>query len=180
MSEDDDFFNFVDLSKKRYVSDETRDKISNTKKGIKHSDAHRNNISKVLRDTQSDVIQKFNQVHGNRYDYSKVEYLGSQTKIIIICSDHGEFLQIPNSHLNGRGCPKCGRIKANQSNSFTTDEIIKSFQERRGDRYDYSKVDYKNDGTKVTIICPDHGEFLQVPNSHKKGVGCPKCRKPSK
>ena len=43
------------------------------------------------------------------------------------------------------------------------------------DKYDYSKVEYKNNSTKVTIICPEHGPFEQTPAAHWKGAGCPKC-----
>lgn len=44
---------------------------------------------------------------GDRYDYSKVEYVNAKTKVCIICPEHGEFWQTPNGHLNGKGCPKC-------------------------------------------------------------------------
>ena len=59
------------------------------------------------RKTTEEFIEQAKAVHGNKYDYSKVEYKGSHTKIIIVCSKHGEFEQDPNSHLQGRGCKKC-------------------------------------------------------------------------
>lgn len=46
-------------------------------------------------------------IHSDRYDYSKVVYKNSKTKVEIICRDHGSFLQRPHSHWNGQGCKKC-------------------------------------------------------------------------
>ena len=58
--------------------------------------------------TKEEFIEKARQVHGDKYDYSKVEYKNNKTKICIVCPIHGEFWQRPNDHLNGRGCDKCG------------------------------------------------------------------------
>jgi hypothetical protein len=57
----------------------------------------------------------------------------------------------------------------------TTESFIQAAREKYGDRYDYSKVDYKNNKTKVCIICKEHGEFWQRPNDHLSGYGCPRC-----
>lgn len=114
-------------------------------------------------------LQKAKEVHGEKYDYSKVEYKNAQTKVSIICSEHGEFWQTPNSHLRGAGCPKCtGRYK-------TTEEFIAEARETHGDKYDYSKTEYVDATTKVVIICPKHGEFMQTPIGHIRGAGCTKC-----
>lgn len=59
-------------------------------------------------------ISRAGNVHGGRYDYSKVNYIKSQIKVVIICPIHGEFYQAPNDHLKGRGCPLCSRIKASK------------------------------------------------------------------
>lgn len=56
---------------------------------------------------ENDLIEKFNLVHKNKYDYSNVEYKNAHTKIKIICPIHGEFFQAPYSHLQGHGCPMC-------------------------------------------------------------------------
>lgn len=114
-------------------------------------------------------LQKAKDVHGEKYDYSKVKYRNAQTKICIICADHGEFWQTPNSHLRGAGCPKCiGRYK-------TTEEFIAEARLTHGNKYDYSKTEYVDATTKVIIICPKHGEFMQTPIGHIRGAGCPKC-----
>ena len=127
-------------------------------------------MSKKL--TTEQFIERAKSVHGNKYDYSKVEYIDSKTKVCIICPKHGEFWQIPFGHLNGANCPEC-----NSKKKQTQEEIIDRFKQIHKDRYDYSKVKYKNILTDVCIICHKHGEFWQTPHSHLKGSGCPKCAK---
>lgn len=56
-------------------------------------------------------IKKARQIHGDRYDYSKVEYVNANTKVCIICPEHGEFWQRPDDHLQGQGCPVCNSSK---------------------------------------------------------------------
>ena len=122
--------------------------------------------------TTEEFINKAKQIHGDKYDYSKVEYINNQTKVCIICPKHGEFWQIPSSHLIGIGCPKCSGTK-----KLTTEEFISKAKQVHGDKYDYSKVEYVNAKTKVCIICPEHGEFWQTPSSHTQKKGCPFCAK---
>ena len=123
-----------------------------------------------------DFIEKATAVHSGKYDYSKVEYKHSKEKVCIICPEHGEFWQTPNDHLRGFGCPKCGTISTSAKKTHTTKEFIERAREVHGDKYDYSKVEYKNIRTKVCIICPEHGEFWQDPENHLNGCNCPKCR----
>ena len=118
-------------------------------------------------------IECASKIHNNEYDYSKVEYINNRTKVCIICPEHGEFWQTPHHHLHGFGCSKCSGNK-----KLTTEEFIEKAQNIHGDKYDYSKVEYVNNHTKICIICPEHGEFWQTPNSHLNGRGCPKCKIP--
>lgn len=127
--------------------------------------------------TTEEFIQKAKQVHGNKYDYSKVEYVASKTKVCIICPKHGEFWQIPNSHLRGIGCSKCGKESAAKLQTATKDSFIERAKQMHGSQYDYSKVQYINSATKVCIICKQHGEFWQRPYAHTQGAGCPLCGK---
>ena len=83
--------------------------------------------------------------------------------VIIICPIHGEFLQSPDVHKRGVGCPKCS------GRGLSTKEIIQEFKKVHNDRYDYSKVDYINGKIPVVIICPEHGEFSQRSDTHKQG-----------
>lgn len=120
--------------------------------------------------TTEEFIEKSKVIHGNKYDYSKVDYQGNDAKVCIICPVHGEFWQQPNNHLNGKGCIKCAGVERS-----TTEEFIEKAREVHGDKYDYSKVDYVNANTKVCIICPVHGEFWQQPADHLDGHGCSIC-----
>ena len=119
-----------------------------------------------------EFIEKAKEVHGDKYDYSKVEYIDANTKVCIVCPIHGEFWQKPSNHLQGKGCLVC----AQRRNTITKEEFIKKAREVHGDKYDYSKVEYITSTTKVCIICPKHGEFWQTPCSHLQGCGCNKCR----
>ena len=127
-------------------------------------------------------IEKAKQIHGDKYDYSKVEYVNNRTKVCIICPTHGEFWQIPKDHLKGHGCKLCIPKKRKThglllSKRLTTEEFIERANEIHGKKYDYSNTNYKISNEKVSIICPQHGEFWQLPYSHLNGHGCPLCSK---
>ena len=129
-------------------------------------------LSKLRILNKNDVIMLSKKIHGNKYDYSESIYNGKHIKMKIKCNTCGSyFWQEPNSHLSGRGCPYC-------ANKFLdTDKIVKMFKETHGDKYDYSKVEYKTMNTKTCIICPKHGEFWQTPYKHLKAKqGCPSCK----
>lgn len=117
-------------------------------------------------------IKKAKHVHGDKYDYSLVNYVNSISKVKIICPIHGVFEQRPAKHLNNkRGCQICGGSK-----KMTTSEFINKAKYTHNDKYDYSLSDYKNNSIKVKIICPVHGIFEQSPNNHiSKKHGCPLC-----
>lgn len=116
-------------------------------------------------------IKRSREVHGDKYDYNKSEYIGANKYISIICPNHGEFRQRASAHMSGQGCPKC----ASTVNLLSLDEFIKRSRSKHGDKYNYSKSIYVNAFTKVCIICPDHGEFWQRPSIHVHGNGCPEC-----
>lgn len=125
--------------------------------------------------TTEEYIIKARKAHGDKYDYSKVKYKNSNTKIQIGCPMHGEFWQIPYTHLTTCGCPKCGneiRINNIRKNNET---FVENAKKIHGDKYDYTKVEYVSAKTKVCILCPVHGEFWQKPLNHLNGCGCPKC-----
>ena len=125
--------------------------------------------------TTQEFIEKAKEIHGDKYDYSKVDYINTKTKVIIICKIHGEFIQKPNSHLINHGCPQCGINSQSLSLTLTKEEFIEKAKEVHEDKYDYSKVNYINSFTKVIIICKIHGEFKQIPHSHLINHGCSKC-----
>lgn len=115
-------------------------------------------------------------VHGNKYNYSLVEYVNSKTKIKIICSTHGAWEQTPQKHLSGQGCRQCGEIKSSiKQSSVAKQEFINKANFVHKNKYDYSLVDYKNNRIKVKIICPIHGVWEQKPNGHLSSKGCRAC-----
>ena len=130
--------------------------------------------------TTEQWIEKARKVHGDRYDYSKVEYKGADEKVCIVCHEkdengieHGEFWQRAANHVTlKRGCPKC-----NGGVSISKEEFIKRASKLHNNKYNYSKSNYINTKTKIEIICPKHGSFWQEPENHMQGSGCPECGK---
>ena len=127
--------------------------------------------------TTAEFIAKAKQVHGNKYDYSRVHYVDSVTPVSIICPEHGEFKQRPALHLTGTGCPSCGYNKVRSVLSDTLEVFLEKAWKVHGDKYDYSLVEYQGSEKKIRIVCPEHGEFLQTPNMHLRGRRCPTCGK---
>jgi len=114
-------------------------------------------------------------IHGNVYDYSKINFETSKNKIIIICKVHGEFEQEAGSHLQGKGCIECGFVKTSNKLTKSHEEFLQDALKVHKNRYDYSKAKYVKDSDKLIIICKVHGEFEQGAGSHTQGSGCQKC-----
>ena len=123
-----------------------------------------------------EFIKRANEVHNNKYDYTKVIYNGLAKPITIMCPIHGEFSQTPRDHLDGYGCHKCSGWHVNKT-PVNNEEFIRKAQQIHGNKYNYSKTDLNNrdENGKVCIICPKHGEFKQKPLRHLYGSGCRKC-----
>jgi very-short-patch-repair endonuclease len=122
--------------------------------------------------TETEYFDRVKSKHNDKYDYSNSVYVNSRTDITIRCLLHGEFTQKAGNHKYGQGCPKC----APQKQPLTLDGFISKSKSIHGIKYDYSKVNYVNNDVKITIVCPEHGEFEQLPGSHLAGNGCPFCK----
>jgi len=130
----------------------------------------------MARKTKQEFIEEAQQVHGDRFDYSEVEYVNTHTPVKIMCGQCGlVFFQEPSSHLAGHGCPKCSKKKTHKI--IDQEVFIARAKEVHGDKYDYSKTEYKDMHSKVHIICPRHGDFYQRAQSHLLGSGCPECKR---
>ena len=125
--------------------------------------------------TTEGFIQKAKEKHGNKYDYSLVEYKTAHIKVKIICPEHGIFIQKAYVHLNGCACKKCGREKVTNGQKLTLEEFIKKSIKIHDNKYDYSLVEYVKGRINVKIICPIHGVFEQKPCNHLIGYGCQIC-----
>lgn len=121
--------------------------------------------------TSKEWVNNARLLHKDKYDYSKIEYVNNKVNVCIICSEHGEFWQRPSSHLSGSGCLKC----YHKSRTKNIEQFINDAIKIHGNLYDYSKVNYLNSSEKICIVCKEHGEFLQTPNSHLMNHGCPIC-----
>ena len=115
-------------------------------------------------------IIKAKVIHGNRYDYSNVNYRNSLTKIEIKCHKHGIFHILPKNHLIGQGCADCAHTKQKTTEIFLKEAIL-----IHGNKYDYSNTKYINNRVKIQIKCDKHGIFYQNPKDHLNGHGCSNC-----
>ena len=126
--------------------------------------------SKPSKLTNEQFIKKAQDIHNNKYDYSKVNYINSSYKIKIICRVHGEFEQLPYNHLSGHNCPICSN-----RHQITNELFIEKANKIHNNKYDYSIINYINNHTLINIICKKHGIFSQLPLNHLKGNNCYKC-----
>lgn len=108
--------NKFDYSKTEYIRAHDKVKIICTEHGIFEQKAYSHlngrgcsKCSKTKKHSMESFIKSAKELHGNKYDYSAIEYVNNKTKVAIICGSHGVFYQVPNSHLSGRGCIKCAK-----------------------------------------------------------------------
>ena len=125
--------------------------------------------------TTEQFIEQSRKVHGDKYDYSLVEYNGNHSVVEIVCLEHGSFFKSPSHHLKGQGCSKCSFKRLSKNSLSNTKEFVVKAKEVHGDRYDYSLVSYKNSKERVCIVCSKHGIFEQKPSHHLLGKGCKLC-----
>jgi hypothetical protein len=128
--------------------------------------------------TQKDFITRLKEIHGDLYDCSEVNYINARTKVKLFCKKHKIWFEItPDSILSKKcGCPICRYEKSAEKMKTPVEEFIKRANEVHNGKYDYSKVGYTNNRTKVCIICKEHGEFWQTPDKHiLRKHGCPIC-----
>lgn len=137
--------------------------------------AHKVSISK----THKDYIDKFVSIHGNKYNYDKFTVTNSSDKGIVNCSDHGDFLVSGSSHLQGTGCPECGKIqgllKTKKGDDYLFNEFVKRARIKHGNKYEYFREFYFGPYEKTKIYCPVHKYFWQHCAYHSAGNGCRQC-----
>jgi hypothetical protein len=136
---------------------------------ITRADKQRSNIEEFIEDAKK--------VHGERYEYPTKDniYVNIDTPLIIICKDHGKFLQSPYCHLKGQNCPKCAKISMANKQRSNINEFREKAKQVHGALYDYTDTKYERYHEKVTIKCALHGLFKQRPSDHLRGQGCPGC-----
>lgn len=132
-------------------------------------------MSIYRQESNESFIRHSTVIHKGKYDYSFVDYKNARTKVQIVCPLHGPFLQTPDCHKRGQGCPKCKGSRVRDIQGHPQERVIEDFKKIHGDIYDYSRVIYVNHTTKCEIVCHEHGSFWKSPAKHKQGQGCPTC-----
>ena len=127
--------------------------------------------------TTTIFIEKAKKIHGDRYDYSEVNYVNSKQKIKVYCKDCKKYFMIsPNNHLRKRGCPYCKNKRLSLKNRGDPNDFILRAKKIHGDKYDYSMINYVNNRTPIKIKCNICGNvFYSIPSNHLAGKGCKKC-----
>lgn len=123
----------------------------------------------VKYNTESYILRA-SEIHGDKFNYEKVDYKGNEIHITIMCKNGHEFHQQPFKHLSGRGCPDCNPYK-----KLTTETFILKSIEKHGEEFDYSEVEYINSSTPVIIKCEKGHLFQQKPSKHLIGHKCSEC-----
>lgn len=150
-----------------------------TLKGVSPFSSVRNVMAKV-QDTSS-FIEAARAIHGDRYDYSRTDYVGAGKPITIVCRKHGEFtLGSAASHYMKKrsGCQECSgcKVRVRDTDSFITESRLV-----HGDTYDYSQTEYKSSDGPIVIVCRKCGPFtLKQTHSHyrkNKPCGCRTCER---
>lgn len=116
-------------------------------------------IGRKLAKPEKVFLEQAKALYGEEYDYSKVVYENSYTKVKILCKKHGYFYKTPNDHISGSGCPVCSKNKS----SKTQEVFINQLKSYRGDEFIYDKTHYINATTKVIVTCPKHGDKEATP-----------------
>jgi predicted nucleic acid-binding Zn-ribbon protein len=124
--------------------------------------------------TTDEFIKKAIKKHKGKYTYNHCNYIGAKHDVIITCPKHGDFVQNANSHLNGRGCPKCSKQRFR---FMTNEEREQCFRKIHGDKYEYDWDTYIKNRLPMNMFCKKHGLFQQSPSKHLFGEGCPKCKR---
>jgi hypothetical protein len=127
------------------------------------------------RSNLEEFIEKARNAHHGKYTYANAVYVNSWTKLLITCPEHGDFEQIPNSHLSGTDCPQCGAAALSKALRSTTAEFIERAAQKHRGKYTYPRSVYVVSHARLVITCPEHGDFKQIPSDHLGGVGCPRC-----
>jgi hypothetical protein len=133
--------------------------------------------SKANSSNTTEFIAKSKLLHGNLFDYSKVEYILTAQKVEIVCKIHGSFFQRPENHLQGKGCLQCCIDDRATFPIHSLEEFIKKANEIHPNRYNYTNSMFEGLSALINIECPDHGVFTQEASSHLRGSGCWRCAK---
>lgn len=150
--------------------------INNLRHGAGCKKCYHNSRVGIYKVATDEFVAKAIAVHGDKYDYSRVEYKGANKKVKIVCNEHGEFLQNARSHIAGQGCRKCWNAMAGVKSRLSQSEFLERAEQKHGKKYDLSKAEYVSSQKSVKIVCPEHGEFTTSAGNFMGGLsGCQRC-----
>lgn len=121
--------------------------------------------------SNEEFIEKVKSIHGDMFNYSKVNFTSTKKNIILIDSDGIEYDFHARTLLEGSVPTIRSAIDKNKAFEVLARKV-------HGDKYDYSKSIYKSRSSKINIICKEHGLFSQVTGTHLSGSGCNVCNPP--
>jgi superfamily II DNA or RNA helicase len=174
LKESGNYNNNYDYSKVNYVNNSTKiiiiDEYGFEHQMIPYSLLSGNKLTfrSVVNKNQY-IKNDFNKIHGDKYDYSLVNCENNKKKINIICKKHGLFIQDVSNHLQGKGCPCCGKLKISTKLNLGLSKFINNAKKIHGDKYDYSKSNYKNSSSRILIIDEFGFEHQQRASYHLSG-----------
>jgi hypothetical protein len=126
--------------------------------------------------TTEEFITKAREVHGDKWDYSLVDYECATKPVKITCPQHGVFLQSPGPHvLQRQGCPECGKWKSGAARVCKQEHFLSKLSDDYKATYDLTLAIYQGLYSPVTVSCKEHGRFQVKPCDMYKGAGCVKC-----
>lgn len=126
--------------------------------------------------SQKQFIERAEAIHGKKYDYSLVEFVGIRYQVKIICHKHGAFSQMAQAHIvNGQGCAAC--FKESRLKNVGNGDFIGAAKTIHGNKYDYAKSDLtkRDEHNRIIVTCAEHGDFAISPGYHLRGGHCQKC-----
>ena len=104
--------------------------------------------------TIEQFIEEARKVHGDKYDYSNVEYVNNYTKVCIICPEHGEFWQTPHNHIGQKnGCPKCGHNRSHLEEEVAMFLVENAIIYEEQKKFPWLKYDYP---LSLDFFLPDY------------------------
>jgi len=125
--------------------------------------------------TVEEFVEKARKMHGDRFDYSRVNYINGKTNVEIVCQENHSFFQRPQHHMSGSKCPECSHKSRAVTHLLTVEEFMEKARKVHGDKFDYSGVTYVDCRSHVEIVCQENHSFLQQPRHHLSGSKCPEC-----
>ena len=155
-----------------------------TQSGKNHLNGHgcnkcgKDDARKIRGSNSKEFIKKAKAKHGNKYQYDKVIYHNSKTKVIVTCKKHGDFEIKPNQHLKigkGGGCKLCANDDIADRKFVTFESFVLRANATHNSRYRYIKSSYFGMKQKTKIRCFKQGVFEQGASHHVRGSGCPDC-----